>query len=152
MAKTAKLKKEFTVDSNIFVTIMEIVGIPIILLLLFWRFQVVYYITPAPVWDKFLSYWWRDVTGDFFWLYLIVAALLIMWIIAKALRVIEREKKERWWTMTLYLIAKRLNISDSDIDTEFRNREFNQKLKKLKGLPGQDEIRENLKKGKTKKR
>lgn len=143
MVKTAKLKEEFTVSSNISVIIVEIVGIPIILLLLFWRFQVVYSVysdTPLQVRDSLMSYWWRDMMGDLFWLYIIVAMLLVMWMVAKALRVWEREKKEKWWVMTLNVIAKRLNISDSDIDAEFRKKELNLELKKLKALPGQDEI------------
>lgn len=137
MAKSAKLREEFTPRSNIIFAILEVICIPVALLLLFWRFEVVYSHTPPPVWDNLLSCWWRDVMGIFFWVYIIFAGLVILWVVAKAYRVIEAAKKERWQAMTLLLIAKKLGISQSDIDAEFQRRGIPSKLKEIQALSKQ---------------
>jgi len=130
-----KPKSEFTPCANIGFAILEVIFLAAALSFLFFRFEVVYSNTPAPIEDNFLLYWCMDMRVNWY-IYAIVAGLLLLWAVAKGWRIIDSDKKEKWQAMTLFLIAKELGISESDIDAELQKRKIVAKRGKRKQKRG----------------
>jgi vacuolar-type H+-ATPase subunit I/STV1 len=134
-----KPKSEFTPRANIAFAILEVIFLAIALSLLSSRLVVVYSNTPGGSWDNFPLYLWRDMTGDWRIIYVIVAVIFLLWAVAKGWRINDSDKKEKWQFGILMATARKLGVTDSEIEsatpkrlTVAKKRKQNTKVRKIK--------------------